>query len=365
MNTRSVSVSVPVSAEAVAASPGLRRSWTAFWFTPVDPIGLHVVRLLAGLLFLAWLLPFAGHLNEFFSLEGWFDRQAYREASRLPDGAPIPIGWSLLYLCGSATALKAFYAVGLIVTALFTLGVWTRVTAVLTWLVVASFQASPAFGYGADALIGLLSFYLMVGYVLLGQWSEKPSRRQRLLGSWDTFLLGRRKDAEEQPRSFAANLTLRLIQVHFALVLVVSGLHKLQFGDWWAGVAFWYPLHSPFETTPESVRAAAGNAVSTLFFLSLAQYVMLAWQIGFPLFAFRKRWRAVLLIGAAIGWIGSTFLYREPLYGPVLFIACLSFVTSGEWRALGRLLGRRERKISPPHRLRTMTETTGSVAIRS
>ena len=52
--------------------------------------------------------------------------------------------------------------------------------------------------------------------------------------------------------SIAANLTVRLVQVHFAIVLVVSGLHKLQFGDWWSGVAWWYPLNPPFEPRPHT-----------------------------------------------------------------------------------------------------------------
>jgi hypothetical protein len=138
--------------------------------------------------------------------------------------------------------------------------------------------------------------------------------------------------------SYAANLALRLLQVHFALVVVVSGLHKLQFGDWWSGMAFWYPLHPPLETTADTLRADAAHRDAYLFFLSLAQYVVLAWQICFPLFAWRNRLRPVLLIGALLGWAGSVFLYREPLFGPVLCIGCLSYLTAAEWQALrGRL----------------------------
>jgi len=38
---------------AAPAKTGLIAGWTQFWFTPVDPIGLHVIRLAAGLVFLA------------------------------------------------------------------------------------------------------------------------------------------------------------------------------------------------------------------------------------------------------------------------------------------------------------------------
>jgi hypothetical protein len=134
------------------------------------------------------------------------------------------------------------------------------------------------------------------------------------------------------------------VQLHFALVVVVSGLHKLQFGDWWAGVALWYPLHPPFQTTLADVRKLASEANGYLGFLSAVQYAMLAWQLGFPLFAWRQQWwwRAVLLGGAVVGWAGLAFVYGLPLFGPFLFIACLAYLSPAEWRTL-LALGRKKR----------------------
>jgi hypothetical protein len=335
MNTNTTP-SLPV--DTGAGQPGsLVRSWTDFWFTPTDPIGLHVVRVLAGLLFLAWLLPFGAHQEAFFGSAGWFDRQAYKEAARLAEGAPPRATWSLLYLCGSnPTRIHALYWGTIAVLALFTLGICTRLTAVLTWLAVGSFLVNPAIGYGADSLLVMLAFYLMVGYLLLGQRSPGRSLPFRLLGPW---VQPWRTPAGAAP-SYAANLALRLLQVHFAIVVVTSGLHKLQFGDWWAGVAFWYPLHDPFTTTADSIRAEASRATRYLFVLSLMQYAVLGWQIGFPAFAWRKRWRPVLLGGALLGWVGSLAIDRQPLFGPVFCIACLAYVSAQEWRAFFARLAR-------------------------
>jgi hypothetical protein len=317
-------------------------AWVRFWFTAVDPSGLHAVRVLAGLLFLAWLLPFAGQEAALFGPQGWFDTQAYAEAARLPGGPPAPLGWSLVHACGSSPALlHALYWLSLAVLLLFTLGLWPRVTAVLTWVVVVSFATSPAISFDADSLLGILAFYLMVGYLLLGQWGGRLSPAERLLGPAGASLLARLPT--RQPASHAANLALRLLQVHFALAVVVGGLHKLQFGDWWAGLALWYSLHPPFETTPEGLRALAPQATPYLILLSLAGYAVLAWQLGFPAFAWRRRWRPLLLAGGLVGWAGSVLVYRQPLFGPVLGIACLSYLTPGEWARLlawpGRLAG--------------------------
>jgi hypothetical protein len=289
---------------------------------------------LAGLLFIAWLLPFAGHEAEFLGPHGWFDLTAYREASHLLDGPPIPLGWSALYVCGNdVVLLRAFYWLSLAVLALFTLGLWTRVTGVLTWVIVVSFAACPAMSYDGDALLGILAFYLMAGYLLLGQWDGGLSLRERLLGPDGTWLFARRPEGGRPP-SYAANLAVRLIQVHFAIVFVVAGLHKLQFGDWWYGVALWYALHPAPQTTPEALRAYQGWQMFYLQMLSLTGYLVLAWQIGFPLFAWRRRWRPVLLGGALVGWLGTSLVYRLPLFGPVVVIACLSYLTPAEWLAV-------------------------------
>jgi hypothetical protein len=293
---------------------------------------LHALRVLAGLVFLAWLLGFAGHQHALFGLGGWFDSQAYREAARLPGGTPAPVGWSILYLCGTSKAmLTAVYWGSLAVLMLFTLGVWTRLTAVLTYVVVASFSANPALAYDGDYLLILVAFYLMVGYVLLGQWGRPLSLAARLLGPADTILFRHRQG---RPASHAATLAVRLLQLHFAIVVLSSGLHKLQFGDWWSGLGLWYPLHPPLETTRASLKAHAGDLPRYFFVLSLAQYVMLAWQLGFPVFAWRPRWRVVLVGGAVVGWLGSLLVYGLPLFGPVLLLASLSYLTPAEWQSL-------------------------------
>src|SRR5262249_11922996 len=141
-----------------------------FWFLPSDPLALHIVRVLAGLLFLAWLLPFAGHLDALFGLQGWFDERAYADAAREFQDMSQFFSWSILFLLGKTpTALTATYWAAVAVIFLFTLGVWTRLTAILTWVFLVSFTANPATQYDADCLLTIPAFYLMVGYVLYGQ----------------------------------------------------------------------------------------------------------------------------------------------------------------------------------------------------
>ncbi len=325
----------PVAEPPPAARPV--RAWLRFWFTPVDPVGLHVLRLLTGLVCLAWLLSFAGHVDTLFGLDGWFDRQAFAEAAALPDGAPRPLSWSVLYLCGGdARLLTAAYGLALVVLVALTVGLWPRVAAVLAWIVVASFTANPAQEADADPLLLILTFYLAVGYLLLGRTGPGRSWAARLLGPRAVWPLG----GAATPPSAGANVALRLLQVHIAVLVVTSGLHKLQFGDWWAGVALWYPLHPPFETTLAAAREHTADRESYLLGLSATAYAMLAWQISFPAFAWRPRWRPVLLGGALVGWLGAALVYRLPFFGPAFGLGCLSYLTPDEWHRLGHGLGR-------------------------
>lgn len=319
---------------APTTDEGLFRAWTRFWFTPTAATGLHALRILSGLLFLVWLLPLAGQVENFFGLQGWFDVQAYRDLANLAERSPgaFPTtSWSALYLAGANPAtLKGLYWISIGIVVLFTLGLWPRVTSVLTWIVVASFTANPVLEYEGDALLSVLAFYLMVGYLLLGQRDRDQSIWRRVLGrnAWPVS-----RSHHDEP-SVAANLALRLLQVHFALIIVVSGLHKLQFGPWWSGVALWFPFYPPFVATLTQARANFGQGELVLGVLSLAAYLALAWQIGFPLYAWRPRWRLVLLGGAAVSWFAAAWLYRLPLLGPALFLGCLSFLTEEDWLRL-------------------------------
>ena len=323
--------------------PGLIASWVNFWFTPVDPVGLIALRVLACVLFLAWLLPFAGEPEAMFGLRRLVRRAGVpRHEARVPELPPHLFSyWSALYLCGSsAAALRLIYWLSVAVITLFALA-WTRLTAVLTWVAVVSFTANPATAYDADPLLRLLAFYLMLGYLFLGQGSSGQSFAARLLGTKTTFLFGRATpSAAGDRRSLAANLALRLLQVHFAIAMLANGLAKLQIKEWWNGLSFWFYFHPPYHETFEEVKAVAPYADTYFWFYSLAAYAVLAWQIGFPAFAWSRLGRPILLGGGVLALVTTVFFLPLPLLGPVIFIGCLSYLTPTEWHRLGSLLAR-------------------------
>jgi hypothetical protein len=336
--------------------------WSRFWFTPVPTTGLQVLRILSGCLFAFWLLSFLGHQEGFFSQRGFLDTEGIRElqAKRQQEALPAPLGWSALYLAGENSALfQSMYWGAILSFVLFALGVATRLTSVLSWVAIASFLANPAITYEGDFLLGILAFHLMVGHVLLGQWNGDLRMAERILGSKDDFLfaslLGGRA---ERPPSYAANFAVRLLQIHFAMIIVTSGLHKLQIGDWWSGIAYWHALHPPFQTTIESIQRERPSVPTTLFLLSVIQYGVLAWQLSFPVFAWRQGGiaRTILIGGAILGWAGAAFLLKLPLFGPFTFICALSYLSPTEWAWLKARLTSLSSRAPQTEKSRTMAK---------
>jgi hypothetical protein len=327
-----------------------------FWFSPQDPIALRWLRALVGLALLIRLLPFAAHVNAFFGLAGWVDQRAYIELARVPN-ARDSIGWSVLYLCGQNRALlEIAYWVSICLLVLYALGFFPRITSVCAWLIAISFTTNPAYGPSSDHWLILLTFYIMLAYWLGLLW--------RLLSRLFASKTGSNPADSEYgsfQESVGVNIALRLLQVHFALFVLTSGLGKLQHGDWWSGLALWYPLHAMYPGERETLDVASATSSLYLVVLSALTYATLAWQIGFPVFAWQRRWRPVLLIGAAASWAGAVFIYHEPPEVPAFALACLSYLTSEEWHRVASLVpwrtqepGTSQRQPKRPHKSRGM-----------
>ncbi len=77
-----------------------------------------------------------------------------------------------------------------------------------------------------------------------------------------------------------------------------------------------------------------------LTFFTLASYVVLAWQLAFPAFAWRRSLRLVLLGGAAVAWLACATVLPLPLFGPLMVVSCLAYLTPAEWRRCQELIER-------------------------
>ena len=147
---------------------------------------------------------------------------------------------------GMATA----HAVALVIMVLFTLGLFTRVTSVLTWLAAVSYiHRTQQVLFGMDTMMNILLFYLMIGNsgaaLSLDRLRAKKRAIQASLARCGKIDEATQAYLERPPLSVMSGFTLRLLQVHFCFIYMASGLSKLKGPAWWNTTAYWDTLANP------------------------------------------------------------------------------------------------------------------------
>ncbi len=205
-------------------------TWNRFWFTPTDPATLGAIRILTGLMLVythwVWGLDF----ESFFGPESWVNSELVKRYQQ------NDFVFSLWFVVPYQYAFPVHMAcVGIL--GLFTCGVFTRVTSILSLLIVISYaNRLPTAQFGLDQINGLLTLYLALGpsgaAYSIDSWlrrSGSETSRTTAVGlGWDSF-----------GPSIHANIAIRLIQLHMCVIYLFAGLGKLQGMAWWDGLAMW------------------------------------------------------------------------------------------------------------------------------
>ena len=147
---------------------GTVRGWNDFWYTPVDPTLLGLLRILTGLLLLYDHAIWGVVLKDFFGPDSWINRDLVDFV--LKDQYTYTFWWLV-----PPRYIWLAYALSMTVLFWFTIGLWTRVSAILSVVVVISFaHRVPEALFGLDKVIGMLTLYLAIG----------PSGRALSVDSW-------------------------------------------------------------------------------------------------------------------------------------------------------------------------------------
>ncbi|MBX9580996.1 MAG: hypothetical protein K2X87_11865 [Gemmataceae bacterium] len=218
------------------------------------------------------------------------------------------------------TAMAAVHALVLLVMALFTVGAFTRVTGVLTWIAVVGYlHRTNQILFGMDTMMNILLVYLVVGNSgaalsvdrLVARYrAARASLRRcgRIDGPTRAFL-------DRPPPSSGANLGIRLIQVHFCFIYLAAGLSKLKGPGWWSGNAIWDVMVNPeftllrYDWFEAAFRGVA--SIKPVYHAATAFGVWFTWglEVAFPFLVWTRLrplmvWMGVLLhagIGVLMG----------------------------------------------------------------
>jgi Vitamin K-dependent gamma-carboxylase len=290
----------------------LAESWDAFWFTPADPTLLGLIRILTGLMLLYTHAVWGLVLPEFFGRDGWLSERLVRT---LQEGG---YAYSFWWLVPDGWMWPA-YGLSMAVLALFTVGLWTRVTSILALLVTISFvYRVPAATFGLDQINAMLTLYLAIG----------PSGRALSLDRWLAARRGRAPAGRPVP-SAGANLALRLINVHMCVIYFFAGASKLQGEAWWNGEAMWRAFANLEYQSIDMTWLAWHPRL-----LDFLTHVSVLWELSFCVLIWRPRLRPFVLAGAIPLHIGIGACLGMWTFGLIMLVGCASFLPEEAVRRL-------------------------------
>jgi len=292
--------------------------WNRFWFTPADPATLGVLRICAGAMLFYTHFVWSLELEAFFGADG-FIPVASAESFYQAVGTSRTYAPSYLWYVSSPTALWAVHLAGLAVLALFTVGLFTRVTSVLSFIIALSYvNRVPGALFGLDQINVMLATYLMLG----------PCGAAY---SIDRLIAARRAGGPLPPAapSTSANVAVRLVQLHMCIIYFFAGLGKLQGDTWWHGDALWGAVAN-LEYQTVDLTWLADFPLLTAFLTQFTAY----WEMFFCVLVWPRLLRPITLFFALPLHLGIGICMGLMTFGLVMPIALISFVSPSLVRRL-------------------------------
>jgi hypothetical protein len=282
---------------------GLASGWNGFWYTPVDPSLLGLIRILAGMMLLYDHAIWGLVLQDFFGPQSWISRDLVDVV--LKDQHTYSFWWYV-----PPRWIWLAYALSMTVLFWFTIGLWTRISSILSVAVVISFaHRVPEALFGLDKVIAMLTLYLAIG----------PSGSALSVDSW----LARRRTtlSHQDTRSIAANFAIRLIQIHMCIIYFFAGASKLQGAAWWDGQAMWMAFANlEYQSVDMTWTAWHPWAVELL------SHFTVFWELSFCVLIWIKLLRPLVLSAAVVLHLGIGATMGLWTFSLAMLIGCASFL---------------------------------------
>jgi hypothetical protein len=308
------------------------RGWNRFWFTPADPRPACVLRIAVGLMA---MLHFAGlglGLDRWYASDGLLPPAAVANLLELT-GQEAVGRYTYLNLLQDGAQLRVVRGAAIVAAALFAAGLFTRISGVLALVSLLAFvHRVPQVAGLAEPILAFLLAYLCIAP------AGACLSLDGVLHGWRA----KKKDAAApaaDPRqpSVAANIGLRLIQVHLAMFCLMMGLSKLYGDAWWFGNAIWILL-AQTESRPLNLTGLRQGG-------QWGEYLINAWTLGtvyfelaFPVLVWNRTARPWLVTLGLVVWTALVLATGQLLLGLTLIVASGAFLPPEcfSWGTRGR-----------------------------
>jgi hypothetical protein len=250
----------------------LRHAWSRFLFEPQPTSTLALFRIGFGLVATGWIASQAPDLMAFYGPHGI-----------LPTATPGGAGsWGVLQISTSPALVVTLFAVSLAAAVALTLGLFTRVAAVLVWVGVVSFeQRNSLVTNSGDGLVRNLAFFCMLapsGAAL------SLDRLRRCPGHFWEF-------PDHEPWA------LRLVQLQLSIGYLSAVWHKSGNALWRDGTAVSYAIRM------QDIHrfATPGFVTHSVLLTEVLTYGTLVTELSLGVLVWNRAWRPwVLLLGVLL-----------------------------------------------------------------
>lgn len=300
-------------------------AWTEFWFAPSSPTTLSAIRVLAGAMLLYTHLVWSMGLTPFFSDDGWLPKTLHQQMIEGPSdpNSPAPpekhinTMWTHFNYVNSPKLMWTIHIVALTVFFLLTVGLFSRIMAILAFLFAVSYanRITPGAYFGLDKINCMLAMYLMVG---------PCGARYSIDRLWRL-----RRGNNEVPATSFATLAIRLIQVHMCIIYLFSGIAKIGGLPWETGEATWLSFD-----LAEYRSLDMTWMVSHQLFMNFMTHLTVFWELSYAALVWPALTRPWVLLIAIFVHGGIALFLGMPTFGIVMLIGNLAFVSPKTVRKL-------------------------------
>lgn len=281
--------------------------WDKIFFRRFDPIPISIFRIFLGITIIFMFIC------EFPNWENYYTRNGVLSLTDL-DLKTSPYNWSLFYIFENTIPVKLFFLVGLSCAILFTIGLFTRFSTIILYIILFSkMNANPILPAGYDVIIKMLLFYSF--FIPLNHYF-----------AIDNFLI-------KKKREFPLIWPVRIIQIQICLVYVFTILIKLVSDkSWLNGDAIYYLLaNNIWSRFPDCKFFYLYNTL----FCKIATYATVFIEALFPILVWFKSTRIFALLMITIFHILLAFLMLHiSIFSLTMISAFWVFVpseTSHKW----------------------------------
>jgi hypothetical protein len=304
----------------------LVEKWQRFWFTPTAPHTLALLRILNGAMLFYTHLVWGKNLLDFLGPNAWINRSTAQQLNSLSTGTNYT--WSYLYYVESPAILWCLHLAALLILACYTLGLYTRVTAVLAWIITLSYcHRLVGLQYGLDQINTFLVMYLMLA----------PCGEVYSLDAW---LANRANPNKTTTLSTATTIATRLIQLHLCVIYFFGGVSKLRGEMWWDGSAVWFAM-----ANLEYQTLNLTWLIHARWLVALLTHVTVLWETFYCVLVW-PRWLRPIILALAVAVHGFiAFALGMITFGLAMISANLVFVPPQMVESAVRRLSENK----PPH----------------